>query len=134
MIDLDFSNTKSVEDVQYKPIEDGEYLFLIQDATIEASKDPAKKPSMKIVLSSVEDSKKTIWQYFYLDGSNEVSMAYLKDFLEKAFDTELSGNLTIDTILPELRGKHIIATVTVQPRKDDKTKMQNNVEFYTTAP
>lgn len=132
MIDLDFSGTKKLEDVIWKPIEDGEYLFIITDAEQKASKTEGTLPSLKVVLTMVEDEKKTVWKFFYLDPDSEIGMAVLKDFLEKLYQTELSGSINLNP--KELVGKQIIAQITTEPRNDDPKKMQNTVVYFASSP
>jgi len=132
MIDLNFSGTKKLEDVKFKPLEDGQYTFTVSGAEIKDSKDPTKKASMKVVLSLTDDPTKTIWQWLYLDPESEYGMAVLKDFLEKLYHTEIDGNITLDT--EDLVGREIQAIVTQEPRQDKPKLMQNVVVEFIAVP
>lgn len=132
MIDLDFSGTKNLEDVKFKPLDDGQYSFVIGGAEVKASKDPEKGPSMKVVLQWVDNPKQTIWQWLYLDSSSEFAMAMLKDFLEKVYHTKLEGNIQLDP--DDLVGKEIQAIVTKEPRQDKPSIMQNVVVEFIEVP
>ena len=133
MIDLDFSgdaekSSAEILEEMYTPVDDGEYLLLIVDAEVNPSKKEGKFPSLKITFKLVEDEKKTIWKYFYLDKTNDLSMAFLREFLEAVYGEPLSGHVSLDP--QELFGKKVIGHVTTQPRTDDNTKMQNVVNVF----
>lgn len=135
MIDLDFSNTRDKDVVleeMYSPLPDGEYLMLVTDAQVKPSKDAEKFPSLKVVLTSVEDMKKNIWKWFYLDPANELSMANLKDFLEKLYKTTIEGSLTLDPT--DMIGRQVIAILTIVPRNDDPEKFQNDAKNFIEVP
>lgn len=131
-LDFDFTDTKTVEEVQFKALEDGSYLFVIADAEIKPSKVEDKKPSLKVILASVENEQNKLWENFYLDKSNDISMAYLKDFLAKVYKTELTGTITLDA--KDLIGRQIVATVVKVPQTKDPNKFTNNVSFYERVP
>jgi len=139
MIDLDFSgdSTRSSAEIleeMYTPVDDGEYLLIIADAEVAPSKKADKKPSLKITFKLVEDEKKTIWKYLYLDKESELAMAYLREFLEAVYDTSLSGSIQLDP--KDLFGRKVIGHITTQPRndgavnEDGSTKMQNVVNVF----
>lgn len=132
MIDLDFENTKPLEDVIWSPLPDGEYLFVITDAEEVKSKKENTKSSLKVVHTLVEDEKKTVWKWFYLDPSSEIGMAVLKDWLEKVYQTELTGSINLDP--KDLIGRQVIGVVTVEPRSDDPNKMQNTFASFEKVP
>jgi membrane-bound lytic murein transglycosylase MltF len=142
MIDLDFSGDSEKSSAQileemYTPVDDGEYLLIIADAEVAESK-KGKKPSLKVTFKLVEDEKKTIWKYFYLDKESELSMAFLREFLEAVYDESLSGHVSLDP--KDLFAKKVIGHVTTQPRsdgatnEDGSTKMQNIVNVFEPAP
>lgn len=133
MIDLDFSgdaerSSADILEEMYSPVDDGEYLLIIADAEVNKSKKEGKKPSLKVTLKLVEDEKKNIWKYFYLDKENDLSMAFLREFLEAVYDTTLSGNVQLDP--KDLVGRKIIGHVTTQARTDDPDKMQNVINVF----
>lgn len=133
MIDLDFSgdSERSSADIleeMYSPVPDGEYLLIIADAEVNPSKKEGKKPSLKITMKLVEDEKKNIWKYFYLDKENDLAMAFLREFLEAVYDSPLSGNVQLDP--KDLVGRKVIGHVTTQARTDDPDKMQNVINVF----
>jgi membrane-bound lytic murein transglycosylase MltF len=142
MIDLDFSgdaerSSAEILEEMYSPVPDGEYLLIVADAEVAESK-KGKKPSLKVVFKLVEDEKKTIWKYFYLDKESELSMAFLREFLEAIYDTSLSGNVQLDP--KDLFGRKVIGHCTTQPRSDGKVNedgsatMQNVINIFEAAP
>lgn len=140
---MEFSdNPKSSQELLeelYEPVEEGDYLLVISDAEIKPNKDSQKSPSLKVTFKYVEDAndKKTLWKWFYLDKSNQISMAQIREFLEAVYDTELRGNVTLDP--QDLHGRHVIGTVTQEPwndgslKSDGTPKMQNVVNIFTPA-
>ena len=130
MIDLDFSETGSVEEVLeelYSPVEDGDYLLLIVDAQEKPGKE-GKFPGLNVRFSLVEEDKKSVFHYFYLDPSNQISMAYLKQFLRAVYGDAIDGAIQLDP--KDLIGRQIYGTLTQVPRNDDPDKMQNKVSVF----
>lgn len=137
MIDLDFSDdrvsSKELIDELSRPVEEGEYLLIIADAEIKANKDEKKHPSLKVTLKLTEgEEKKTIWKWMYLDKSNQIGMAQVREFLEAVYNEELTGNVTLDP--KDLVGRYVVGMVTQEPRNDDKDKMTNAVDVFLPAP
>ena len=132
MIDLNFSGTKELDEVKFKPMPDGQYTFNITAAEVKPSKDTEKAASLKVVLAWTENPKQTIWCWFYLDQTSEFGMAVLKDFLEKIYHEKFDSELSLDT--DDLVGKEIQAIVTQEFRQDKPSVKQNVIVEYIAVP
>ena len=132
MIDLNFTGTKELEEVKFKPMPDGQYTFSIASAEVKPSKDADKAPSLKVVLQWEDNPKQTIWCWFFLDQTSEFGMAVLKDFLEKVYHEKFDQELSLDT--DDLVGKQIQAIVTQEFRSDKPSIKQNVIVEYIQVP
>lgn len=132
MINLDLSGAKNLEDVKWKPLPDGVYDFIIDDAEVKPSKDSSKAPSLKVVLKELSEGKVKIFDWMYLDMSVEYAAASLKDFLQKVYGQEISGEIELDPT--DLVGKTVRAQVTVTDRTDKPGMKQNEIVEYLGEP
>ena len=136
MIDLDFSGDRKssqelIEELS-TPADEGTYNLLITDAEVKPNKDANKYPSLKVTLKLTELEKKTVWKWFYLDTSNPISMAQVREFLEAVYGETMTGNVQLDA--KDLIGRQVVGIVIQVPRRDDANKMQNDVDvFYPAA-
>lgn len=132
MIDLDFSgdreSSKELIEALSTPVDEGTYELLIIDAEIKPNKDSQKHPSLKITFDVVEIDKKKIFKWIYLDMSNEIQKAVLREFLEAVYNEELSGHISLDP--KDLIGRRVIAEVLVVPRNDVPDKMTNDIDYF----